>query len=71
MLLEIIVERLRRVQYKDLISTTPSVEYKVKYDNGEEVVIDNPCEFPEGGKRKFIVEEPFIAGKIIVPKGNM
>lgn len=50
--MEIIVERLRREYNIDLISTTPSVEYKVKYDNGEEVVIDNPCEFSRGRKRE-------------------
>ena len=66
--MEIIVERLRREYNIDLISTTPSVEYRVNMDNGEVRVIDNPCEFPDQGRGRVSVEEPFINGKIIVPK---
>ena len=66
--MEIIVERLRREYNIDLISTTPSVEYKVRIDNQEERIIDNPCEFPEPGRGKISIQEPYIRGKIIVPK---
>ena len=66
--MEIIVERLRREYNIDLISTTPSVEYKVRIDNQEERIIDNPCEFPEPGRRKITIQEPYIRGKVIVPK---
>ena len=66
--MEIIVERLRREYNIDLISTTPSVEYKVRIDNQEERVIDNPCEFPEPGRGKISIQEPYIRGKVIVPK---
>mgnify|MGYP000934928857 FL=1 len=66
--MEIIVERLRREYNIDLISTTPSVEYRVNMDKGEVLVIDNPCEFPDGGRGRLSVEEPFIRGKVIVPK---
>ena len=66
--MEIIVERLRREYDIDLISTSPSVEYRVHPEKGEMFVIDNPCDFPEGGKGKSIVEEPYIKGNIIVPK---
>ena len=66
--MEIIVERLRREYDIDLISTTPSVEYKVRIDNQEERVIDNPCEFPEPGRGKISIQEPYIRGKVIVPK---
>ena len=66
--MEIIVERLRREYDIDLISTTPSVEYKVNMDRGDVLVIDNPCEFPDAGKGRVSVEEPFIRGKVIVPK---
>ena len=66
--MEIIVERLRREYNIDLISTTPSVEYKVSIDNQEERVIDNPCEFPEPGRGKITIQEPYIRGKVIVPK---
>ncbi|WP_298970830.1 translation elongation factor 4 [uncultured Fusobacterium sp.] len=66
--MEIIVERLRREYNIDLISTTPSVEYKVTIENQEERVIDNPCEFPEPGRGKITIREPYIRGKVIVPK---
>ena len=66
--MEIIVERLRREYNIDLISTTPSVEYKVRIDNQEERIIDNPCEFPEPGRGKITIQEPYIRGKVIVPK---
>jgi GTP-binding protein LepA len=64
--MEIIVERLRREYDIDLISTTPSVEYRIHMDNGELKIIDNPAEFPVVGKRA--VEEPYIKGTIITPK---
>lgn len=66
--MEIIVERLRREYDIDLISTMPSVEYKINFENGDTLVIDNPCEFPEGGQGKVRVEEPYIKGNIITPK---
>ena len=66
--MEIIVERLRREYNIDLISTTPSVEYKVSIDELEEHVIDNPCEFPDPGRGKITIQEPYIRGKVIVPK---
>ena len=66
--MEIIVERLRREYNLDLISTTPSVEYKITIGTQETYTIDNPCEFPDGSKGHVTVEEPYILGKIIVPK---
>ncbi|MGL5983564.1 MAG: translation elongation factor 4, partial [Cetobacterium sp.] len=66
--MEIIVERLRREYDIDLISTSPSVEYRITPEARETYVIDNPCDFPEGGKYKFIIEEPYIKGSILTPK---
>lgn len=66
--MEIIVERLRREYNIDLISTSPSVEYRVTVEGKETQVIDNPCEFPDGGRGKFIVEEPYVKGSILTPK---
>lgn len=66
--MEIIVERLRREYNIDLISTTPSVEYKIDMENGEQLVIDNPIEFPDQSRGRIKVEEPFVRGKIMVPK---
>ena len=66
--MEIIVERLRREYDIDLLSTAPSVEYRITMERKPTYVIDNPCDFPEAGKAKFIIEEPYIKGNIIVPK---
>ena len=66
--MEIIVERLRREYNIDLLSTAPSVEYRITKEGEPTYVIDNPCEFPELGNKKFIIEEPYIKGNIIVPK---
>ncbi|MCS5422872.1 MULTISPECIES: translation elongation factor 4 [Psychrilyobacter] len=66
--MEIIVERLRREYDIDLISTSPSVEYRIHKENEPMYTIDNPEDFPGGGQGKVIVEEPYIKGNIIVPK---
>ena len=66
--MEIIVERLRREYNIDLLATAPSVEYRITMEGKPTYVIDNPCDFPEAGKAKFIIEEPYIKGNIIVPK---
>ena len=63
--MEIILERLRREYDIDLISTAPSVEYRVHLDNGDVIVIDNPEDLPV---QKRAVEEPYIKGTIMVPK---
>ena len=63
--MEIIVERLRREFGIDLISTAPSVEYHVTTETGENLIIDNPAEFPVGKK---YIEEPYVKGTIVVPK---
>ncbi len=66
--MEIIVERLRREYDIDLISTAPSVEYRIHMQTGANYVIDNPCEFPDPGQGRKAVEEPYVKGNIIVPK---
>lgn len=45
--MEIVQERLRREYEMDVISTYPSVIYKVKKTNGEMVMVDNPTMLPE------------------------
>ena len=63
--LEIIEERLERDYDQAVIFTAPSVRYKIKLTNGEEMTIDNPTEFPEG--RIALSEEPYIRASIITP----
>jgi GTP-binding protein LepA len=62
--LEIIQERLERDYDQAVIFTAPSVQYRVKMPNGEEKIIDNPTEFPEG---RVEASEPYIDASIITP----
>lgn len=65
--MEIIQERIEREFNIPLITTAPSVIYKVTLTSGEQIDISNPSEYPEAGKLDF-VEEPFVKASIIVPK---
>ncbi|MCR8659197.1 translation elongation factor 4 [Paenibacillus endoradicis] len=64
--MEIIQERIEREFNIPLITTAPSVIYKITLTNGETYNIDNPSNYPEIGKLDF-VEEPFVKASIIVP----
>ncbi len=62
----IIRERLEREFGLALISTAPTVVYKVTLNNGEEVSIDNPAHLPGPNERSSIAE-PVIEATIICP----
>ena len=64
--LEIIQERLEREFNLDLITTAPSVIYKIHQTNGDLVELHNPADMPEVMKIDFI-EEPWIKATIFVP----
>lgn len=64
--LEIIQERLEREFNLDLVTTAPSVVYKLHLTNGEVVDLHNPADMPEQVKIDFI-EEPWIKATILVP----
>ncbi|MDO4241248.1 MAG: translation elongation factor 4 [Microbacteriaceae bacterium] len=64
--LEIISERLRREFDLDLIATAPSVVYRVQKEDGGEVVVTNPSEYPEG--KINCVYEPMVKIAILAPK---
>ncbi len=64
--LEIIQERLEREYDLDLITTAPSVVYHVKLTNGDELVIDNPLNFPNPAEIEY-AEEPIVKASIITP----
>ena len=64
--MEIVQERLEREFGGSLITTAPSVEYRVNRTNGESVDIDNPCDLPPAGEIASI-EEPWLLAKIITP----
>ena len=69
--LEVIQERLEREFGQSVIFTAPSVKYKVRLRGsaghpGEEVMVDNPTEYPEEGRVEG-AEEPYIRAAIITP----
>ena len=65
--LEIIEERLDREFDLGLITTAPSVIYKVHKTNGEVLDIYNPTDLPPQAELSFI-EEPIVTANIITPK---
>ena len=64
--MEIIQERLEREFNFDIITTAPSVVYKVLMRNGEEHVIDNPQNYPDPAGIECAYE-PFVRAGIITP----
>ncbi len=64
--MDVIQERIEREFNIPLITTAPSVIYKVTLTNGDVMTIDNPSNYPEVGKIEY-VEEPYVKASIIVP----
>ncbi len=64
--LEITFERLQREFDLDIITTAPSVVYKITLSNGEEKKIDNPAHYPNPAVIDF-VEEPWVLSHIMTP----
>jgi GTP-binding protein LepA len=64
--MEIIQERIEREYNIPLITTAPSVVFKVTQTNGEILMIDNPSNMPDTQKIEYI-EEPYVKAAIIVP----
>jgi len=64
--MEIIQERLEREYNLDLITTAPSVIYRVTKTSGEAVYIDNPLNYPSPNEIE-LAEEPFVNAAIITP----
>lgn len=63
--LEIIQERLEREFNLDLVTTAPSVIYKVHKSNGEVIDLTNPSNLPDPSEIEYM-EEPFVSAEIIV-----
>ena len=63
--LEIVQERLEREYDLDLITTAPSVIYKVYTNDGQVVEITNPTNMPDPGTIDYM-EEPFVTAEIMV-----
>ncbi|MBR3848379.1 MAG: translation elongation factor 4 [Oscillospiraceae bacterium] len=64
--MEVIQERLEREYNLDLITTAPSVIYKVRKTDGEELMITNPLNYPNPSEIEW-AEEPFVSANIIAP----
>ena len=64
--MEIIEERLEREFDLDLVTTAPSVIYKVIKTNGEEITVDNPSHLPQPTEIET-VEEPIVKAEIYSP----
>ena len=71
--MEIVQERLEREFNLTLLGTAPTVEYRVKLRNGEEIPVDNPDHLPDPAEIEAI-SEPMVTATIVVPStyvGNM
>jgi len=63
--LEIIRERIEREFNIDIIATAPSVVYRVVTDDGTEVTVTNPSEFPDG--KASHIFEPIVKATLLTP----
>ncbi len=64
--MEIVRERLAREFEIDLITTAPTVIYKVTYINGDTTFVDNPSDLP-AGDRAATVQEPYVNVSVHTP----
>jgi GTP-binding protein LepA len=64
--LEIVRERLEREFNLDLISTAPNVVYRVEMEDGSELTLTNPGEYPNAGKIAQVYE-PMVDATILAP----
>ena len=64
--MEIIQERLEREYNLDLITTAPSVEYKITLKNGETILVSNPSNYPDPSNIE-VSEEPIVKATILTP----
>ncbi|KJY23239.1 MULTISPECIES: translation elongation factor 4 [Streptomyces] len=63
--LDVVRERLEREFGLDLIATAPNVVYRVVLEDGKEVTVTNPSEFPEGKIKD--VFEPVVRATVLAP----
>ena len=68
--MEIIQERVRREHDVEIISTYPSVVYKVKTHGKDEIEVDNPVNLPDPGTI-LSISEPTIKASIHIPNESM
>ncbi len=64
--LEVVIERLEREFMMELVTTAPSVEYRLTLTDGTVMMIDNPTNYPEVTKIASS-EEPFVNAHVYTP----
>src|SRR5471032_700678 len=64
--MEIVQERLEREFNLSLVTTVPSVEYRVHKTDGELILVENPALMPPAAIIDY-VEEPYVKARIMVP----
>ncbi|MBQ7693419.1 MAG: translation elongation factor 4 [Oscillospiraceae bacterium] len=64
--MDVIQERLEREYHLKLITTAPSVIYRVHKTDGEMILVDNPAALPPQTEIQFM-EEPYVKATVIVP----
>ena len=64
--MEIIQERIEREYNLDIVTTAPSVIYKITKTNGETINIDNPTNLPSVSEIEYM-EEPIVDASIMLP----
>jgi GTP-binding protein LepA len=67
--MEIVRERLEREFGLSLISTAPNVIYRVVMENGQEVIVTNPSEFPAG--KVATIYEPVVRATVLAPADHI
>jgi elongation factor 4 len=65
--MDVFKQRLEQEYNVAIIVTSPTVPYKIKMSDGEEVVIENPSKFPDPSRIEEIYE-PMVLSTIIMPK---
>ena len=68
--MEIVRERLEREYDLDLVTTSPSVAYRVTLPGDEPVEVRSPADFPAAGMQ-MVVEEPWIKALVLVPPEHL
>ncbi|CAA9437555.1 MAG: Translation elongation factor LepA, partial [uncultured Phycisphaerae bacterium] len=69
--LEIVRERLEREAGLALISTAPNVVYTVVLENGEEVVVTNPSDWPANTGKIAEIREPVAKAMVLLPSDHV
>ena len=64
--MDVVQERLEREYNLNLITTAPSVVYKITKTNGDTIDVDNPTNFPDPAEIAYI-EEPYVDASIMLP----